>query len=72
MYNYTMKTATVDEIGLSTWRRLIDILDLSPENDWENIGNDQNKTFIFIFFIVFGIFLNSELFSSVLFACRHN
>ena len=44
MYNYTLKTSTVDEIGLSTWRRLIDILDLSPENDWENIGNlNENK-----------------------------
>ena len=39
MYNYTLKTSTVDEIGLSTWRRLIEILDLSPENDWETIGN---------------------------------
>lgn len=39
MYNYTMKAATVDEIGLSTWRRLIEILDLSPDNDWENIAN---------------------------------
>ena len=62
MYNYTMKTATVDEIGLSIWRRLIEILDLSPENDWENIGNYLNKTFIFKFFIVFKFFLTANYF----------
>ena len=29
---------TVDEIKLPTWNKLIEILDLSPDNDWENIG----------------------------------
>ena len=30
---------TVDEIKLPTWNKLIEILDLSPDNDWESIGN---------------------------------
>jgi hypothetical protein len=29
---------TVDEILLPTWNKLIEVLDLSPDNDWENIG----------------------------------
>ncbi len=33
---------TVDEIKLSTWIKLIEILDLSPDNDWENIGFIMN------------------------------
>lgn len=32
------QSKTVDEIKLPTWNKLIEILDLSPDNDWENIG----------------------------------
>ena len=43
---------TVDEIKLPTWNKIIEILDLSPENDWENIGNLKN------FF--FSVYLNQK------------
>ena len=36
---------TVDEIKLPTWNKIIEILDLSPDNDWENIGKKQKKFF---------------------------
>jgi hypothetical protein len=43
---------TVDEIKLPTWNKIIEILDLSPDNDWENIGNLKN------FF--FSVYLNQK------------
>lgn len=36
---------TVDEIKLPTWNKLIEILDLSPDNDWENIARYFPKYF---------------------------
>lgn len=36
---------TVDEIKLPTWNKLIEILDLSPDNDWESIARYFPKYF---------------------------
>jgi hypothetical protein len=43
--NTVRKPKTVDEIIFPTWNRLIEILDLSPDNDWENIANYFPKIF---------------------------
>ena len=36
---------SVNDISLSTFNKITDIIDLSPENDWENIGE---LNFVFI------------------------
>ena len=33
---------TIDEIKLRTWISLVEIIDLSPDNDWEKIGTYTN------------------------------
>lgn len=46
MFNNCIRNLnTVDEIGLSTLTKLIQVLDLSPENDWENIARSFPKYF---------------------------
>ncbi len=43
--NIARKPKTVDEIIFPTWNRLIEILDLSPDNDWENIADHFPEIF---------------------------
>lgn len=38
MYSPVKEFHTVDQIRFPVINRLIEILDLSPDNDWENIG----------------------------------
>ena len=39
---------TVDQIRLPVLNRLIEILDLSPDNDWENIGLSNFNLLLFL------------------------
>lgn len=60
------QSKTVDEIKLPTWNKLIEILDLSPDNDWENIG----LIFFFLFHLntLLLIYVNFLIYYSQIFS----
>ena len=44
MNNPMKQVKTIDEIKLRTWINLVEIIDLSPDNDWEKIGIIHKRT----------------------------
>lgn len=66
------QSKTVDEIKLPTWNKLIEILDLSPDNDWENIGliffflfHLNTHLLIYVNFLIYYSQIFSKIFYSI-------